>query len=140
MRDEKPRLIDEAEMRSSTRKVLIVDQDIQDLSFHAMPFEDQGCMVYKCSSYETALRSVEKEDFDLAVVDQGSPAFEGRRVIRHLNRYGPRTPFIVLAKRKDSKCYMQAMELGAVDYLEKPVSTEEMNWVIQNLLGICLKT
>ena len=34
-------------MRSTTRKALIVDEDIQDLSSHAMPLEAQGCMAYK---------------------------------------------------------------------------------------------
>ena len=40
-------MIDEAEMRSTTRKALIVDEDIQDLSSHTMPLEAQGCMAYK---------------------------------------------------------------------------------------------
>jgi DNA-binding response OmpR family regulator len=140
MLQENPHSIDEAEVRSSPRKVLVVDEDIQDLRSHAMPFEAHGCKVYKCSSYETALRSVEKEDFDLAIVDQGSPAFEGERVILHLNHYSRRTPFIVLARRKDTKCYLKALGLGAVDYLEKPVSAEEMNRVIQHFLGFSLKT
>jgi hypothetical protein len=45
-------------MSSSTRKVLIVDEDIQDLSSHATSLEAQGCMAYKRSPYETALLSI----------------------------------------------------------------------------------
>jgi DNA-binding response OmpR family regulator len=131
--------IREAEVRSSERKVLVVDEDIQALSTHAMTFEAYGCKVYKCNSYETALRLVEEEAFDLAVVDQGSTSFEGGRVVRHLSHYRVYTPVIVLARLKDTKCYWQALELGAVDYLEKPVSAAEMNRVIQKFLGISLK-
>ena len=101
-----------------------------------MRFEAQSFKVHKCSSYETALRSVEKKDFDLAIVDQGSLTFEGRWVIKHLIRYSHDTPFIVLARRWDMECYLQALELGAVHYLEKPVSTEEMNRIIHNFFGI----
>jgi CheY-like chemotaxis protein len=51
------------------------------------------------------------------------------------SRYNSRTPFIVLASPNDLKCYQQALELGAVEYLEKPVSTAELNRVIQRYLG-----
>jgi hypothetical protein len=40
-----------------------------------------GFEVHKCMSIESAMRCIEREEFDIAVVDQGSPAFEGRRVI-----------------------------------------------------------
>jgi len=119
----------------SRRKVLIVDEDIEDLTRNTKPFEAHGFEVHKCTSYESAMRSIEREDFELALVDQGSPLFEGRRVIRHLVRYNSRTPFIVLAFPNDLKCYQQASELGAVEYLEKPVSTAELNRVIQRYLG-----
>ena len=123
------------EAKFARRKVLIVDEDIDDLVRNTELFVAHGFEVHKCSSYEAAMRSVEREDFDLALVDQGSLLFEGRRVIRHLIRYSSCTPFIVLAFPKDPKCYEQAVELGAVEYLEKPVSTAELNCVIQRYLG-----
>src|SRR4029077_9845086 len=132
---ERQSIADPGEAAFARRKVLIVDENIEDLTRNTKPFEAHGFDVYKCTSYESAMRSVEREDFDLALVDQGSPLFEGRRVIRHLVRYNSRTPFIVLAFPNDLKCYQQALELGAVEYLEKPVSTAELNRVIQRYLG-----
>jgi DNA-binding NtrC family response regulator len=131
--------IEEPEMLYGTRKVLIFDENIEDLTQLAVPFEDQGFEVHKCMSVETAKRCVEREEFDFALVDQGSPAFEGLRVIGHLVRYNLRTPFVVVARRKDLLCYQQALALGAMDYLEKPVPSAEMNWMIQNYLGTSLK-
>jgi DNA-binding NtrC family response regulator len=90
-------------------------------------------------SVETAMRCIEREEFDFALVDQGSTAFEGLRVIRHLVRYNLRTPFVVVARCKDMLCYQQALGLGAMDYLEKPVPTAEMNWIIKNHFGSPLK-
>jgi len=84
------------------------------------------------------MRCVEREEFDFAFVDQVSPAFEGLRVIRHLVRYNLHTPFVVVARRMDALCYQQALAVGAVDYLEKPVSNREMNWLIDNYLGSSL--
>ena len=126
---------DRVEVHHLARKILVVDEDVEDLSNHAKLLEAEGFEAVKCGSYEAAIRSIEKEDFDLAMVDQGSPAFEGRVVLRYLKRFNCSTPFVVLARFADMKCYLQALELGAVDYLLKPVSAEQMNWVWQTCLG-----
>lgn len=117
-------------------KVLIFDEDVKNLVWHAEPFETHGFEVYKCISIETAMRCVEREELDFAVVDQVSPAFEGLRVIRHLMRYNLRTPFVVLARCKNVECNEQAVTLGAMDYLEKPVPRAQMNWLIRHHFGI----
>lgn len=123
------------ETLSATRKVLIFDEDLEELARQAEPFEAHGFEVYKCTSIETAMRCVEREEFDFAFVDQVSPAFEGLRVIRHLVRYNLHTPFVVVARCKNALCYRQALALGATDYLEKPVPRAETNWIIDNYFG-----
>ena len=132
MRQETKQNDEEAETLCSIRNVLIFDEDIEDLDRHAEPFEAHGFDVHKCTSVESAMRSVEREEFDFALVDQGSPAFEGLRVIRHLVRYNPHTPFVVVTHCRDMRCCQQALKLGARDYLEKPVPSAEMNWIINN--------
>ena len=127
--------VEEAITLGASRKVLIFDEDIEDLTRHAEPFEAHGCEVHKCMSVETAMRCIEREEFDFALVDQGSVAFEGLRVIRHLVRYNFRTPFIVVARWKDGMCLQQAFALGALDYLAKPVPSAQMNWIIKNHFG-----
>src|SRR6266436_4407591 len=131
--------VEEAKTLGAARKVLIFDEDIEDLARHAEPFEAHGCEVHKCMSVETAMRCIEREEFNFALVDQGSPAFEGLRIIRHLVRYNLRTPFVVVARRKDLLCYQQALALGAIDYLEKPVPSAEMDRIIHNYLCTSLK-
>ncbi len=134
MRKETPSL-DEAETFCETLKILIFDADLDDLAGHAKPFEAHGFEVHKCMSVETAMRCVEREELDFALLDQGSPSFEGLRVIRHLVRYNVRTPFVVMTRCADMLCRQEALALGAVDYLEKPVPTEEINSIIRNYLG-----
>jgi DNA-binding NtrC family response regulator len=127
--------VEEAESLCSIRNVLIFDEDIEDLARHAEPFEAHGFDVHKCMSVEAALRSVEREEFEFAMVDQGSSAFEGRRVIRHLARYNSHTPFVVVARQKEMVCCQQALALGATDYLEKPVPRAELNRIIKCYFG-----
>jgi DNA-binding NtrC family response regulator len=139
MRQEPQEKVENAETLCDMRKVLIFDEDIEGLTQLAKPFEAQGFEVHKCMSVETAKRCLEREEFDFALVDQGSPAFEGLRVLRHLVRYNRRTPFVVVARCKDLQCYQQALALGAVDYFEKPVPKAEMDRIIHDYLGTSLK-
>ena len=127
--------VDEVENLCSIRNVLIFDEDLEDLVRHAEPFEAQGFEVHKCMSVEAAMRSIEREEFEFALVDQGSSAFEGWRVIRHLARYNSHTPFVVVARRKEMVCCQQALALGATEYLEKPVPRAVMDRIIKCYFG-----
>src|ERR1700734_3064962 len=131
--------VDEVENLCSIRNVLIFDEDLEDLVRHAEPFEAQGFEVHKCMSVEAAMRSIEREEFEFAVVDQGSSAFEGRLVIRHLTRYNSHTPFVVVARRKEMVCCQQALALGAAGYLEKPVPSADMDRIIKCYVGSSFK-
>ena len=139
MRERMEQNVDDAETLYRTPKILIFDVNIDDLTRHAEPFETHGFEVHKCMSVETAMRCVEREELDFALLDQGSPTFEGLRVVRHLVRYNTRTPFVVLTRCTDMLCRQEAFALGAADYLEKPVPTDDMNWIIRNYIGNSLK-
>jgi DNA-binding NtrC family response regulator len=127
--------VDEVENLCSIRNVLIFDEDLEDLVRHAEPFEAQGFEVHKCMSVEAAMRSIEREEFEFALVDQGSSAFEGCRVIRHLTRYNSHTPFVVMARHKEMVCCQQALALGATEYLEKPVPRAVLDRIIKCHFG-----
>jgi len=134
MREELQHSADDTEIPYATRKVLVYDDDTGDLAEAAEPFEAHGFEVHKCTTIEAAMRSVEREEFDFALVDQGSPAFEGRRIIRHLVRYDPQACFVVVTRCQDVLCSQQALALGAMDYFEKPVSRLKMESIIKIIL------
>jgi DNA-binding NtrC family response regulator len=136
MRQGRQRETDEPGKLCGVRRVLLFDEDVEDLARHAEPFEAHGFEVHKCLSVESAMRCIEREELDFALIDQVSPAFEGIRVLRHLVRYNLSTPFVVIARRKDVLCQEQAFALGAIEYLEKPVSRTEIDCLIHNFFGI----
>jgi ActR/RegA family two-component response regulator len=123
-----------AQADGASFKVLVFDQNVDALSWHAAPFEAREFEVYKSASIGAALRCIEREELDFAVVDQGSEAFEGLRVIGHLLRYNFHTPVIVLASEQNAACDRQARSLGALEYLQKPVSVTEMDSIIDRYL------
>ena len=88
-----------------------------------------------CVSYDAALDFLEAERFDLVVLSQGSSAFEGRRVLEHALALDRSTQVLVVAHCLNMSCYLEAMQLGARDYLEEPVSEREMIHVAETCLG-----
>jgi len=112
-------------------RVLLVDEDGADLNYYRLIIQEQGYEVRPCGSYEEGVRCLETERFDFVVVNQGSRAFEGRRVLERVNEIDRRTPVLILTRSVDIGCYLDAMQLGAVDYLEKPLAPSEVARVLQ---------
>jgi FixJ family two-component response regulator len=66
------------------------------------------------------------------MVSQGGRSFEGRCVIERAIEINRRLPVLVLARCLDMTCYLEAMQLGAADYLAEPITFAEMERVIRN--------
>jgi DNA-binding NtrC family response regulator len=116
-----------------TGKVLVVSEDDGDLVSYCATLTALGYNVEMCSSYEGAARRIEGGKFDLVVLSQGTPAFEGRRVLLRNVELRRGLPIIVVARCLDVHCYLEAMELGALDYLERP-APKDIGWVLESRL------
>lgn len=112
-------------------KILLVDEDPRDLANYRETLERQECEVGTCSSYGDAIQRLVSEKFDFVVMDQGRDPFEWRAVVEQATGSGCRTPVLVLARCHDVVRYLEAMQLGAVDYLEKPLSASQLLGVVR---------
>jgi DNA-binding NtrC family response regulator len=106
--------------------VLVMDEDANDLRSLSSLLEQEGYGVRACATYADALRWLESEIFDFVIVSQGSLKFEGRSVLKRANEIDRRLPVLVLARCADVGCYLEAIQLGALDYLEKPLPPQEL--------------
>ncbi len=104
---------------SSVIRTLLVDEDPSDIRYYYGMLRAVGHKVAIAGSYSEGMSRLEKEGFDLVIVGQGSPAFEGRQVLAHALEINPDTPVLVVARTLDIDCYLEALEMGAVDYLER---------------------
>lgn len=112
-------------------KVLLIDTDPLDLATYSEIFRSQGHEIVSCASYADAVQHFQAGGFDLVVVNQGGPNFEGRVVLEQLARLSRHIPTLILARHKDMRCYLNALELGADDYFEKPVSSSELKRAVE---------
>jgi DNA-binding NtrC family response regulator len=115
---------------SFKRRLLVVDEDLDDLFCYTAVLEHQGYQVRSIPSYTDGAACVEREDFDLIVVSQGSPSFEGRLVLARAIERNRWTPVLVLTRAVEIPCYIEAMQSGALDYMEKPLPPSEIGKLV----------
>lgn len=115
-------------------KILLVDENPKDLDTCLPVLCAGGFEVRACDSFAQGERFLAYEDFDFVIVDQGSPAFEGQSVVKRALSADRRKPVLVLTRCHDINCYIEAMQLGAVDYLEKPLSGSDLIRLLQTHL------
>jgi DNA-binding NtrC family response regulator len=109
-----------------TNRLLLVDDNLDDLLCYAAALERQGYDVRSVSTYAEGCAWLDREGFDLVIVSQGGADFEGREVLCHALERDRHTPVLVLTRVPDMSAYIEAMQMGAFDYLEKPLTASEL--------------
>jgi len=113
-------------------KALLVVEDPGGLRYYRGALESWGYQVRACPSYQEGMCCLGSESFDLVLVDQGSRIFEGRCVVERAMEIDRKLPVLVVARCLDMACYLEAMQLGAVDYLAEPVTFSEIGRVLKS--------
>jgi DNA-binding NtrC family response regulator len=116
-------------------RILLVDDDPADLSFYSVILEHEGYRLKTSASFADGVSLLERESYDMVVVSQGTLAFDGRYVLERAMQIDPQRPVAVITRCLDPACYLEAMNLGAVDYREKTVDRSEFVSMIEFHLG-----
>lgn len=111
--------------------IFLIDEDVEHLEAIRRTIQGLGYSVQTCNSYTEGIRQLVSQTFDIIVVGQGSCKFEGRCVLEGATEFNRRLPLLVVARHLDMGCYLEAMQLGAVDYLAGPVSGTEIARVLR---------
>ena len=109
--------------------VLLVFEELEDLEDYGSILCALGYSIRMCNSVAEGIKALETENFSLVLVGQGTPAFEGRQVLERSLQLDPSVPVLIIARALNVHCYLDAMYLGAMDYLERP-EPEDMAWVV----------
>ncbi len=112
-------------------RILLVDEDEKDLKYFTTLLGRMGYSVRAFVNYREAEGCLEHEHFDDVIVSQGSPAFETHGLVEFTLARDRHTPVVVLTRCLEMKCYLEAMQLGAADYLEKPLTPPEFERVVK---------
>jgi DNA-binding NtrC family response regulator len=103
-------------------RILLVDEEERDLKYFTTLLGRMGYSLRAFMNYQEAEGRLGHEYFDCVIVSQGSPAFETHRLVQLTLARNRHTPVVVLTRCLEMSCYLEAMQLGAADYLEKTLA------------------
>jgi two-component system KDP operon response regulator KdpE len=106
--------------------ILIVDDEDTLRHFLKLTLEDEGYRVSEAASGQAALDWLEREAFDLALVDLRMADVDGLEVMRQFRQWSPETQIIILTGYASVPSAVEALRHGAHDYLTKPCNTAEL--------------
>ncbi|MFQ5730790.1 MAG: sigma-54-dependent transcriptional regulator [Planctomycetaceae bacterium] len=114
-------------------RVLFVDdeQAIRDVLGIELP--RMGHDVTLCEDGESAIRALDTQSFDAAVIDLRMPGLSGWDVIEHLKQVAPETEFVISTGHGDLEDAIRAIRQGAYDFLPKPCQLFEIANVLQQI-------
>ena len=106
-------------------RVLVVDDDPRLLRTLSIALRAHGHDVVTASDGRTAVQSTAEDAPDVVILDLGLPDLDGTEVLRRI-RTSSAVPVIVLSARHESDDKIEALDLGADDYVTKPFGVEEL--------------
>ena len=107
-------------------RVLLVDDEEQFLDALSQRLEARGLRVEAVTSGEDAVKQVQDHNFDAIIVDLAMPGIDGIETLRRIKEKRPDLEIIMLTGHATVKSGIEAMKLGAEDFLEKPVDLNEL--------------
>jgi DNA-binding response OmpR family regulator len=107
-------------------RILVVEDEAGIRAFLARAFEAEGFQVEVVADGETGLARAMAGDYQFVILDLLLPGLDGLEVLREMQAGRPGLPVLILSARSDLPTKLRGFELGAVDYLAKPFSLNEL--------------
>jgi len=107
-------------------KILLVDDEEEFVTTLAERLELRGLQARVALNGEAALQMIEVDTPEIVILDIMMPGIGGFEVLRRIKAQHPQLPVILLTGRGSEKEGVKGMQLGAFDYLMKPLNIEEL--------------
>ena len=116
--------------------VLLIDDDPSTLASLSRAFRLAGHEATVCDSAARALELIGSQRFDVILSDVVMPGKDGIALLADLKTAGVNTPVVMISGQATVEMAVKATRLGAVDFLEKPLSTDKLLVTIENALRL----
>ena len=116
--------------------LLIVDDDANTLASLARAFRLAGHEATVCDNAARALELVKSAPFDMMLSDVVMPGKDGLSLLEDLRNLGISVPVVMISGQANIEMAVRATRLGAVDFLEKPLSTDKLLLTVDNVLRL----
>jgi len=116
--------------------LLIVDDDASTLASLARAFRLAGHDATVCDNAARALELLKSQPFDMLLSDVVMPGKDGLALLEDLRNLGISLPVVMVSGQASIEMAVRATRLGAVDFLEKPLSTDKLLLTVENVLKL----
>jgi DNA-binding NtrC family response regulator len=116
--------------------LLIVDDEANTLASLSRAFRLAGHEATVCDSAAKALELARAEQFDLIFSDVVMPGKDGLTLLEELKSQGINCPVVMMSGQAHIEMAVRATRLGAIDFLEKPISTDKLLLTVENALRL----
>ncbi len=115
-------------------RLLVVDDDLPTCRLFTAVFKAQGIEIAVAHDGRAGLARFDELAPDAVLLDLQLPELDGIEVLTRLRERAPQTPVVMLTADRDVKTAVRAIQLGAFDYLSKPIDHEELVLVVRRAL------
>ena len=117
-------------------RLLIVDDEANTLASMSRAFRLAGHEAAVCDNAGKALELAKAENFDLILSDVVMPGKDGLTLLEELKRQGVTAPVVMMSGQAHIEMAVRATRLGALDFLEKPISSDKLLLTVENALKL----
>lgn len=111
-------------------KVLVVDDDQTHLGMLQTVIKSLGHIVDTATDGEEAIQKVREKPVDLILMDVRMANVDGIEALRQIKEFNPAIPIIIMTAYSSVDMAVEAMKLGAYDYLTKPLNFDELDLIL----------
>jgi len=115
-------------------KILLVDDEPEVLELLSVVLEDEGFRILLANNGEEAIAQAKKEEPQVVLLDIRMPDLDGVEVLRRIKEINPATGVIMMTAYGAMDTVVEAIQLGAYDYLTKPLDEEKVKVLIRRAL------
>ena len=115
--------------------IIVIDNESVICDACDLVLTERGHAVDYCKTGKTGLLAVEQGRYDLALLDIKLPDMDGMEILKILREKRPEVCVIVMTGYSTMKNAVQAMKLGAADYLSKPFTDDELMEAIEKIFS-----
>src|ERR671931_2591127 len=115
-------------------RVLVVDDEQSMRELLAIMLKQVGYAVTLAEGGEAAVQALKSDAFDLVITDLRMRKVDGLAVLRAAKEHSPRTVVLVVTAFASTETAVEAMKLGAYDYVTKPFKLDELKLTVRNAL------
>jgi len=109
-----------------SEKVLLIDDELDFLEAMSERMTAQGMEVSTASSADAALKIIETDSFDAIILDFQMPGMDGMQALKAIKEKRPESQIILLTGYATVEKGVEAMKVGAADFIEKPADLEAL--------------